>query len=84
MFFDNPFKTRLPTVDEALVGRDWPIFSGGVHAVLGKPMTNPISADLKQIILGLGCFWGAERLFWSLPGCLFNGGWLCWRVYAKP
>ena len=68
MLFDNPFKTRLPTVDEALVGRDWPIFSGGVHAVLGNPMTNPISTDLKQIVLGLGCFWGAERLFWNLPG----------------
>jgi peptide-methionine (S)-S-oxide reductase len=68
MFFENPFKTRLPTVDEALAGRDWPIFAGGVHAVLGRPMTNPIPADLKQIILGLGCFWGAERLFWKLPG----------------
>ena len=68
MLFDNPFKTRLPEVDEALVGRDWPIFVGGVHAVLGKPLTNSISADLKQIVLGLGCFWGAERLFWSLPG----------------
>lgn len=68
MFFDNPFKTRLPKVDEALVGRDRPIFGGGIHAVLGKPMTNSISADLKQIILGLGCFWGAERLFWDLPG----------------
>ena len=40
MLFDNPFKTRLPTVDEALVGRDWPIFSGGLHAVLGKPLNN--------------------------------------------
>ena len=50
------------------MGRDWPIFSGGVHAVLGNPMTNPISTDLKQIVLGLGCFWGAERLFWNLPG----------------
>ena len=68
MFFDNTFKTRLPNVDEALAGRDWPIFPGGVHAVLGTPMTNSISGDLKQIVLGLGCFWGAERLFWNLPG----------------
>ena len=36
--------------------------------MLGNPMTNPIPAGLKQIILGLGCFWGAERLFWNLPG----------------
>ena len=68
MFFDNPFKTRLPEVDEALDGRDQPIFEGGLHAVFGKPMINPLPADLKKIILGLGCFWGAERLFWSLPG----------------
>ena len=68
MLFENPFKTRLPTVDEALVGRDWPIFSGGLHAVLGKPLNNPTPAGLKQIILGLGCFWGAERLLWRLPG----------------
>ena len=68
MFFDHTFKTRLPEVDEALAGRDRPIFAGGVHAVLGNPMTGPISAGHKQIILGLGCFWGAERLFWYLPG----------------
>ena len=68
MFFDNPFKTRLPEVDEALIGRDRPIFEGGLHAVFGNPMINPLPADLKKIILGLGCFWGAERLFWSLPG----------------
>ena len=53
MFFDNPFKTRLPKVDEALVGRDWPIFPGGVHAVLGNPMTSPAPSDFKQIILVL-------------------------------
>ena len=68
MFFDNSFKTRLPKLDEALVGRDYPIFGGGAHAVLGNPMTKSVSAELDQIILGLGCFWGAERLFWSLPG----------------
>ena len=68
MFFDNPLKTRLPNADEALAGRATPIFAGGLHAVLGNPMTNPTPPGFKQIILGLGCFWGAERLFWKLPG----------------
>jgi peptide-methionine (S)-S-oxide reductase len=68
MFFNDPFKMRLPKADEVLAGRDTPIFAGGLHAVLGNPMTNPVPAGLKQIILGLGCFWGAERLFWTLPG----------------
>lgn len=68
MFFDNPLKTRLPNLDETLTGRAAPIFAGGLHAVLGNPMTDPIPSGFKQIILGLGCFWGAERLFWKLPG----------------
>ena len=68
MPFHNLFKTRLPNLSEALVGRDAPIFAGGLHAVLGNPMTEPLPPGLKQIVLGLGCFWGAERLFWTLPG----------------
>ena len=68
MFFNKLFKTRLPKTDEALVGRNIPVFAGGIHAVLGNPMTSPVPAGLKQIVLGLGCFWGAERLFWTLPG----------------
>ena len=68
MLFNNLFKTRLPNFNEALVGRDTPIFAGGLHAVLGNPMTEPLPPGLKQIVLGLGCFWGAERLFWTLPG----------------
>ena len=68
MLFHNLFKTRLPNLNEALVGRDAPIFAGGLHAVLGNPMTEPSPPGLKQIVLGLGCFWGAERLFWTLPG----------------
>jgi peptide-methionine (S)-S-oxide reductase len=84
MFFDNPFKTRLPKVDEALVGRDWPIFAGGVHAVLGNSMTNPIPANLKQIVFGLGCFWGAERLFWSLPGVYLTAAGYAGGVTPNP
>lgn len=68
MFFDNPFKTRMPRDDEYLAGRHLPIFAGGDHAVLGTDMSPPFEKTMQQIIFGLGCFWGAERLFWTLPG----------------
>ena len=68
MFFDNPFKTRMPCDDEHLAGRHFPIFAGGDHAVLGTDMSPPFAETMQQIIFGLGCFWGAERLFWTLPG----------------
>ena len=68
MFFDNPFKSRLPNLDEALPGRDTPIFNGGPHAVSGRPMAGPMPDGMRAIVFGLGCFWGAERLFWKLGG----------------
>ena len=68
MFFDNPFKSRLPNADEALAGRGTAVFAGGNHAVLGTALTDSVPKGMKQIVLGLGCFWGAERLFWKLPG----------------
>ena len=68
MFFDNPFKSRLPNADEALAGRGTAVFAGGNHAVLGTALTGFVPKGMKQIVLGLGCFWGAERLFWKLPG----------------
>ena len=68
MFFNNPLKSRLPNADEALAGRATAVFAGGNHAVLGTALTGSVPKGMKQIVLGLGCFWGAERLFWKLPG----------------
>ena len=68
MFFDNPFKTRMPHDDEYLAGRQLPIFAGGAHAVLGTELLSPFPGSMHQITLGLGCFWGAERLFWTMAG----------------
>jgi peptide-methionine (S)-S-oxide reductase len=68
MFFDNPFKTRMPHDDEYLAGRHLPVFVGGAHAVLGTELLPPFPGTMQQIIFGLGCFWGAERLFWTMPG----------------
>ena len=68
MLFDNPFKTRMPHDDEYLAGRHLPVFAGGAHAVLGTELLPPFPVTMQQIIFGLGCFWGAERLFWAMPG----------------
>lgn len=68
MLFSNPFKARLPLKAEALPGRSAPIFDGGAHCVLGTPTTGPFPDHLETVKLGLGCFWGAERLFWKLKG----------------
>jgi peptide-methionine (S)-S-oxide reductase len=61
-------KTRLPTPDEALPGRAEPLAVPERHEVLGTPLRPPFPAGLARAVFGLGCFWGAERLFWNLPG----------------
>ncbi|UYG09522.1 peptide-methionine (S)-S-oxide reductase MsrA [Halomonas sp. M4R1S46] len=59
----------MPTrVDDAPEGRDTPMALHGQHAVNGQAMTPPWPEGMEEIVLGLGCFWGAERLFWQLPG----------------
>ena len=58
----------MPPAEDALPGRDTPILTPGDHAVLGTPMAPPFPEDTETIVLGLGCFWGAERIFWQLPG----------------
>ncbi len=62
------FRQTLPDPAEALPGRDTPIDPGGAHAVNGRPMLPPFPEGMKEVRLGMGCFWGAERLFWQLPG----------------
>lgn len=49
-------------------GRDTPLSISGVHAVNGESMLPPYPRGLADIVLGMGCFWGAERLFWEMPG----------------
>jgi peptide-methionine (S)-S-oxide reductase len=40
----------------------------GPHLVLGTPITPPFPEGFERIVVGMGCFWGAERLFWQAPG----------------
>src|SRR3990170_2167886 len=61
-------KTALPSPEDALPGRDTPIVEPGRHLVLGTPLTPRFPEGTDQIVVGMGCFWGAERMFWRAPG----------------
>ncbi|WP_313617693.1 peptide-methionine (S)-S-oxide reductase MsrA [Agrobacterium sp.] len=61
-------KTTMPTVDSALPGRDTLMPVPDTHFVNGHPLKGPYPDGLQVIYLGMGCFWGAERLFWKTPG----------------
>ncbi len=67
MFFHTK-KLSLPTANDALKGRDTAVDVPAQHVVLGHPLQGPFPAQLDQAVFGLGCFWGAERKFWQLPG----------------
>ncbi|MFY1697788.1 MULTISPECIES: peptide-methionine (S)-S-oxide reductase MsrA [unclassified Solwaraspora] len=66
--FLRPMKASLPAPGQALPGRDRPMPVADRHLVLGTPLVGPWPAGTRVAIFGMGCFWGAERLFWSLPG----------------
>ncbi len=67
--FDRFAKTRLVEPDAALPGRaERPFRLQGTHTVLGTPIEAPAPAGFEEIVLGMGCFWGAEELFWQVPG----------------
>ena len=68
MLFSNPFKSRLPETAEALSGRAEPILSPRPHAVHGRSIAPPFPSECKIITIGMGCFWGAEQLFWQMDG----------------
>jgi len=61
-------KLEMVTPADALPGRATPMPVPATHAVLGTPLTGPWPAGHEVAVFGMGCFWGAERLFWRLPG----------------
>ncbi len=61
-------KSEMVTADSALAGRSTPLSVPDKHEVLGTPLTGPFTAGQEQAEFALGCFWGAERLFWTIDG----------------
>nr|WP_321508196.1 peptide-methionine (S)-S-oxide reductase MsrA [uncultured Celeribacter sp.] len=68
MFSALTKKLTMPTPDEALPGRDAPVFEGADHVVFHCPMIAPLPAGAEVAVFGMGCFWGVERIFWQTEG----------------
>ncbi|MEZ9230097.1 peptide-methionine (S)-S-oxide reductase MsrA [Vibrio amylolyticus] len=72
-------KQIMVSPENALIGRETAIAPPALHYVYQTPITEELSGDQQKIIFGMGCFWGAERLFWSLDGVIstsvgYSGG----------
>jgi peptide-methionine (S)-S-oxide reductase len=69
MMMLNPDKAQMVSAEDALPGRGEPSFQvPETHAVLGTPLKPPFPAGIEVAYFALGCFWGAERLFWEMDG----------------
>jgi len=68
MLFFSDKKPKIPTAAEALPGRDTTMLIPKHHYVNGAPLSGPFANELEKVLFGVGCFWGAERIFWKLPG----------------
>ena len=66
MFHRRP--SELPAKERALAGRETPLSITNRHHVLGTPLLPPFPDGIERAVFGMGCFWGAERMFWHLPG----------------
>lgn len=62
------FKRRMPANRETLPDRENPMEVPTLHFVNGQPLVGPYPDGVDEIILGMGCFWGAERMFWTMDG----------------
>ena len=64
-------KTNLIAPEDALPGHDVEALPMPLdHYVLGTPIKPPFPEGMQQIVVGMGCFWGAERIFWQIPGVI--------------
>jgi peptide-methionine (S)-S-oxide reductase len=61
-------KAKMIDPERALQGRDQKMAVPSSHEVLGTPLEGPFGENLETAVFGLGCFWGAERIFWQTPG----------------
>ncbi|MFG2047075.1 peptide-methionine (S)-S-oxide reductase MsrA [Micromonospora sp. NPDC048935] len=66
--FLRRMNAEMVSPDQALPGRSIAMPVADRHEVLGTPLKGPFPEGLQVAVFGMGCFWGAERLFWTLPG----------------
>ncbi|MCT7376171.1 peptide-methionine (S)-S-oxide reductase MsrA [Chelativorans salis] len=68
IFHISETKLKMPAPEQALPGRPEPIPTANRHFVNGKPLKGPYPEGTEKVLFGMGCFWGAERLFWQVEG----------------
>ena len=68
MFRRSSAGLTVPAPEDTLPGRDTPIVVPDAHYVNGNPLVGPFPDQMESILFGMGCFWGAERLFWQQEG----------------
>jgi len=68
MWFMSPKNLTIPAAEQALPGRDTPLRVSESHFVNGNRIKPPFPSGMEQALFGMGCFWGAERLFWQADG----------------
>lgn len=61
-------RTEMPVPEDSLPGRPDPVEVPAAHFVNGNPIEGPYPETMEVAVFGMGCFWGAERRFWQMPG----------------